>query len=260
MREVVLPEGLLEIGREAFSNCRLLESVRVPSTVTKLCHATLINCHSLRVVILLDGIHTIGGDAFYGCWSLEGIALPTTVTKIIVGSSRSCKLTLYGGIHLICRALEDWDLLDRVTVPSNALVVTQTKGDCYFSHVTEGVTLPTGTHHVVISSECFHSMPAAVKIWIQDPIAGIMARQMRMARGWDEKCCQLRELLVLHELQYKSEVAALLELGLWKAALSPDSTDSTREERQLMCGAGFVIPNVVAFLWLASPQDMYQSN
>ena len=67
LRSIELPEGLTEIGDEAFSDCS-----------------------SLRSVELLAGLTTIGDEAFYSCDSLNSVTIPASVTEIGEGAFLSC--------------------------------------------------------------------------------------------------------------------------------------------------------------------------
>ena len=79
LQEVILPEGVIEIG-DAFGGCASLQRVTIPSTVTTIGDA-FENCTSLQEIRLPDGVLTIG-RAFRGCENLQRVYIPATVTKI----------------------------------------------------------------------------------------------------------------------------------------------------------------------------------
>ena len=64
---VVIPDGVTEIGVQAFEDCRRLKSVTIPGSVKK-----------------------IGGGAFYGCSSLTSVTIPDSVTEIGERAFHSC--------------------------------------------------------------------------------------------------------------------------------------------------------------------------
>ncbi len=75
--EVAVPEGVREIGEDAFSNCTALRRVVLPSTVT-----------------------AVRGWAFWGCSGLESITLPATVSEIGWSAFLGCthlKTVLFAG-------------------------------------------------------------------------------------------------------------------------------------------------------------------
>lgn len=72
LRTVVLPEGLLEIGRVAFSGSSLLESCALPSTLTRIGDNAFNGCSSLTGINELPaGITYVGDRAFSGCKNLH---------------------------------------------------------------------------------------------------------------------------------------------------------------------------------------------
>mmetsp|Transcript_1502 Transcript_1502/g.2932 ORF Transcript_1502/g.2932 Transcript_1502/m.2932 type:complete len:203 (+) Transcript_1502:122-730(+) len=88
LKEVVLPEGLEEIGRRAFNSCRSLKRINFPSTLTAIGPFAFGHCTSLREVDL-SKVTTIGTSAFGGCRALERINIPSTVTTVI-GAAAFC--------------------------------------------------------------------------------------------------------------------------------------------------------------------------
>ena len=79
--EVILNDGLKEIGDYAFNGCAL-QSINIPSTVTNIGMNSFSSCTGLRKVVLNDGLIEIGTDAFTSCKTLESITIPSTVLEI----------------------------------------------------------------------------------------------------------------------------------------------------------------------------------
>ena len=82
LRKVMFNDGLRKIGQYAFWDCKLLESITLPSTVTEIGDKAFYSCSYLSEVVLNEGLQKIGDDAFFGCTSLSSITLPYTVTEI----------------------------------------------------------------------------------------------------------------------------------------------------------------------------------
>lgn len=79
--EVVIPEGVTEIGEGAFS-CSYMPSVRLPSTLKKIEKQAFMYAHNLTKITLPDGLETIGDEAFSGCRFKKAIVLPASIKSI----------------------------------------------------------------------------------------------------------------------------------------------------------------------------------
>ena len=66
MKDVVLGDGVSQIGQGAFENCVSLSRVVIPATVATINSDTFLNCSSLSEVVLRQGYTTIDGTAFAG--------------------------------------------------------------------------------------------------------------------------------------------------------------------------------------------------
>ena len=81
LTEIVLPDGLTEIGREVFTKSGL-KSINIPSTVKKIGYSAFRRCKSLTEIVLPDGIEYIGNYAFEECTSLTEIVIPAAVKEL----------------------------------------------------------------------------------------------------------------------------------------------------------------------------------
>ena len=123
LREVVLNDGLREIGQYAFRDCIALQSINIPSTVTKIGYTAFHNCTSLVEVLLNDGLTVIGDSAFGGCSALESITIPSTVLEISTAAFSGCiglrELALSDGLKKISQsAFQCCSSLQSVNIPS----------------------------------------------------------------------------------------------------------------------------------------------
>ena len=103
---ITLPEGLLTLGLQAFSNCKELETVNFVNTITNLGYSPFSGCAKLTSVdlsaltsvteiqphtfsgcplttaLLPEGLETIGDNAFYGNKFVGTVKIPSTVKTI----------------------------------------------------------------------------------------------------------------------------------------------------------------------------------
>ena len=125
--ELILPEGVTEIGDMAFANSRI-KSVTIPASVTAIGENAFLDCQELGVVVIEDDIGNpsrlarIGNYAFNRCKLLTSINLPAGLpdTGIGEGVFADCeKLTIPNG----------WAIPDGwTTVPSRFLNGTNISG------------------------------------------------------------------------------------------------------------------------------------
>ena len=131
---VIIPEGVTNIGNSAFKYCKNLTSVIIPSTVKGIEYGAFFSCSRLKNVIIFEGTANIGDYAFYGCQSLKSIDIPSTVLKIGRGAFYSCKnlrevLIPYPVKEIGEDAFGDCWNLTNITIPSSVVSI----GDDAFS-------------------------------------------------------------------------------------------------------------------------------
>lgn len=216
LREVVLSEGLREIGQAAFGHCRSLRRVKLPSSLREIGGYAFFDCTALVTLEIPEGLVEVGEHAFNGCASLMGVRLPSTITTIgdwafyrcalediilpvtlnvigrnafygrtpveVYNSSRTVSMVkFYGGRAWSIEedAFEACRFLDQVGIFTRAvLVVTESEGCHNFLLVTKGWgTVPrTNPPQALISSECFNSMDAMAMSEVWPAIADIAKR------------------------------------------------------------------------------------
>ncbi len=90
LSSVVIPDGVIAIGEDAFSSCSFLSSIAIPSSVTTIGDGAFSFCSSLSSITLPNSVTTIGDGAFSFCSSLSSITLPESVTTIGDNAFNSC--------------------------------------------------------------------------------------------------------------------------------------------------------------------------
>lgn len=101
--EVVVPNNVTVIGKEAFKGCKGLLSVVLPDGITSIEEAAFYNCENLISINIPDGVKNIGQYAFYCCRKLESITIPYGITYIDTS------------VFQACASLTKFDIPDTVT-------------------------------------------------------------------------------------------------------------------------------------------------
>ncbi|KAL7538606.1 hypothetical protein ACHAXR_010915, partial [Thalassiosira sp. AJA248-18] len=90
LKEVELNEGIQKIGGGLVLECRSLDRIRFPSTVTGVGEEVFSRCNELKEVELNEGLQKIGGSEFLECPSLDSIRFPSTVTEVDESEFSDC--------------------------------------------------------------------------------------------------------------------------------------------------------------------------
>ena len=80
--DVKLPQSLKIIGKEAFSGCSGLEKIEIPNSVTKIGSGAFKGCSNLEEVNIPNHIEAIEDHVFYACKKLSSISIPNSVKTI----------------------------------------------------------------------------------------------------------------------------------------------------------------------------------
>ena len=75
IKEVVIKEGITEIGSRAFQNCAQIQTVTLPESLTTICDNAFLGCSGLKKITIPPKCETIGDKAFYRCSGLEEISV-----------------------------------------------------------------------------------------------------------------------------------------------------------------------------------------
>ena len=96
--EVVIPADVTSIGKEAFTECRGLQSITIPDSVTSIGEKAFFRCSSLQSISIPESVTEIGAEAFYWCSSLQSITIPESIRSIAQGLFCGCERLQH--IHL----------------------------------------------------------------------------------------------------------------------------------------------------------------
>lgn len=86
---VRIPDGIINIGAEAFHNARVV-SVELPDSVTEIREGAFSGCEYLERIRLSTRLLVIRKNAFQGCISLSDIAIPSSLQEIDKAAFSNC--------------------------------------------------------------------------------------------------------------------------------------------------------------------------
>lgn len=82
IQSVTIPDGVTEIDKAAFKGCTNLKSVSIPKSVTTIGVGAFEFCKNLTTITIPEGVTSISNCAFSDCVSLESVSIPESVMEI----------------------------------------------------------------------------------------------------------------------------------------------------------------------------------
>ena len=124
LTSLTLPSSLQSIGFCAFGGCSSLSSLTLPSSLQSIENCAFEYCNSLTSLTLPSSLQSIGDSAFYGCESLSSLTLPSSLQSIGDRAFLGCKslssLTLPSSLQSIGdSAFNCCESLSSLTLPSS---------------------------------------------------------------------------------------------------------------------------------------------
>ena len=122
------------IGQFAFSGCRELTSVSIPSSVRGIGFCSFSNCSGLTSAVIPEGVTVVENSAFSGCSSLASVTLPNSLTQIYGYAFDGCEnlvsIVIPEKVKCIDKATFKYcEKLTSVTLPNG---LKKINGDAFF--------------------------------------------------------------------------------------------------------------------------------
>jgi len=161
---VVIPHGVSIIEVMAFSNCQKMKSVIIPSSVDVIRYSAFNGCSSLVSVDIPNGVEVIENWAFEDCASLTSVTISKSVTSIESGVFMGCislkKIDVSSDNEQYCS-------VDGIVFSKDKTILVQ-----YPVGITDSeYDIPDGVKE--IGGGAFGSCPSLVKVGVPDSVEKI---------------------------------------------------------------------------------------
>ncbi|MDE6330332.1 MAG: leucine-rich repeat protein [Muribaculaceae bacterium] len=90
LETVKIPDSVTEIGSSVFEDCIGLVELSIPASVTTLGASVFKGCRVLTNISIPESITAIGSYVFDGCVSLKEVVIPPSVVSLGLGAFRNC--------------------------------------------------------------------------------------------------------------------------------------------------------------------------
>lgn len=171
--KVIVPEGVVEIGRHAFEN-ENIESVELPKTLKKISHFAFSDCQKLKSITIPDSVEIIENGVFENCFALESVVLPKNLKIINNSLFNMClqlkEITIPESVYLIKdEAFHQCRKLKSIVIPGSV----ETIGEGAFQNCSElnDVVLNEGV--VTIKSNVFRACENLKEIKLPNTLKSI---------------------------------------------------------------------------------------
>lgn len=136
LERIIIPEGLVEIGDNAFKDFKALKEFTFPSTLKVIGERAFSNVQ-LKKIVLNSGLETIGLEAFSNNYALTEIIIPESVVFIDGYAFKGCgnlkKAQLPKALKSIPNGLFEFcNSLEEVNIPENLISIGSTA--FYYCH------------------------------------------------------------------------------------------------------------------------------
>ena len=124
LQKITIPPSVKSIGSEAFCSCCSLESVTIPGSVKSVGKLAFVFCDSLKSVTLSNGVETIEQGAFQSCGKLHTVSLPESLLCIQALVFYKCgalkTIRIPSSVHYLNNDIFGESGLSEVDIPQNA--------------------------------------------------------------------------------------------------------------------------------------------
>ena len=121
IKDLVIPNNVIEIGKKAFFGCSSITSVTIPNSVEIIGWSAFNGCENLTSVTIPNSVTIIGWSAFFGCNNLKSVTCLTkealtNATSIFGSNAVLSEATLYVPSSLVSayKAITPWNKFGKI--------------------------------------------------------------------------------------------------------------------------------------------------
>ena len=172
-KKVVISDGIVWIGQNAFANLSALQSVKLGNFTTDIYSGAFKGCTSLSSIIIPESVVNIAGNAFNGCASLESIVIPDSVLTVGDHAFENCtgllNVTIGAKVDANGFAFANCSSLKNLTLKNGISNI----GNCMFQNCTSLSNIDIPSSVTTIYGQAFQGCTALSSICMTKNISSI---------------------------------------------------------------------------------------
>lgn len=168
IKELAIPDGVVNIGSHAFNGCRGLISVTIPNSVVSIGDCAFQDC-GLASITIPNSVTSIGVSAFSQCVNLTNISIPQGITSINHGTFWKCNALTSITIPNSVTSIGDYAFsyckgLTSITIPDSVTTI----GEGAFYCCQNLASLVVGSNVMDIDARAFLGCNNLKKVVVND--------------------------------------------------------------------------------------------
>lgn len=174
IKNIVLPDGLIQIDRYAFSGCKYLSSIVLPKSLKEIGSYVFLDCIRLQTVDTGDGLEELGVGAFAECTALHTVHLGSNIKKLLGSTFEDCSELHNINLNDQIEIMHDSDFKNCIKLKKVVIGANNTElGDCVFAGCTSIVEVEIHEGAVMIGRNAFEGCVSLKEITIPSSVKNI---------------------------------------------------------------------------------------